>query len=194
MKPNEWGEDSVNYWLRAWINAYGHLIAAKAETDGRMHFISFERLCRDEGYRDAIWGKLNLGKADFAEMRVMPKKEVEGLDRALSETAIELYEEDHRRRGLGLLMARMPQFIIIGAARAGTTALHSYLRQNPSIFMPVQKEPNFFSFEGEALEYAGPGADYVNNSVTRIEDYQALFAERAKRRDLRRGLALVSAG
>ena len=74
-------------------------------------------------------------------------------------------------------MADLPEFLIIGAARAGTTALHSYLRQNPSIFMPVAKEPNFFSFEGEALRYKGPGADYVNNSVTDIEEYRALFVE-----------------
>lgn len=69
----------------------------------------------------------------------------------------------------------MPDFLILGAARAGTTALHSYLRQNPNIFMPRAKEPNFFSFEGEILKYTGPGADYVNNSLTRLEDYRALF-------------------
>ena len=76
-------------------------------------------------------------------------------------------------------MADLPEFLIIGAARAGTTALHSYLRQNPSIFMPAAKEPNFFSFEGEALNYKGPGADYVNNSVTNIEKYTALFSDAA---------------
>lgn len=74
-------------------------------------------------------------------------------------------------------MAGLPEFLIIGAARAGTTALHSYLRQNPSIFMPAAKEPNFFSFEGEALNYKGPGADYVNNSVTDIDEYRALFSD-----------------
>ncbi|WP_420587372.1 sulfotransferase [Ruegeria sp.] len=72
---------------------------------------------------------------------------------------------------------RLPDFLMIGAARAGTTALYSYLRQNPSIFMPTSKEPNFFAFEGETLTYTGPGADYVNNSVTDVEAYGALFAE-----------------
>ncbi|MGR3762443.1 sulfotransferase (plasmid) [Roseobacteraceae bacterium NS-SX3] len=69
----------------------------------------------------------------------------------------------------------MPDFLIIGAARAGTTALFRALRQHPAVFMPEAKEPNFFCFEGEELAYRGPGADYVNNSVTRLEDYQALF-------------------
>ncbi|WP_171236722.1 sulfotransferase [Ruegeria sp. HKCCA6837] len=73
-------------------------------------------------------------------------------------------------------MTGLPDFLIIGAARAGTTALHSYLRQNPSVFMPSAKEPNFFSFEGEALNCKGPGADYINNSVVDIETYRALFA------------------
>ncbi|WP_170376767.1 sulfotransferase domain-containing protein [Ruegeria atlantica] len=73
--------------------------------------------------------------------------------------------------------ARMPDFLILGAARAGTTALYSHLRQNPSIFMPSAKEPNFFAFEGEALNFSGPGADYVNNSVTQIADYHSLFSD-----------------
>jgi Sulfotransferase family len=72
-------------------------------------------------------------------------------------------------------LARLPDFLIIGAARAGTTALHSYLRQSQDIFMPAHKEPNFFAFEGEALACKGPGADFINNSVTRLAAYCALF-------------------
>lgn len=73
-------------------------------------------------------------------------------------------------------MTGLPDFLIIGAARAGTTALHSYLRQNPNVFMPKSKEPNFFCFEGETLKCKGPGADYINNSVVDIEAYRAMFA------------------
>lgn len=72
-------------------------------------------------------------------------------------------------------MADYPDFIVIGAARAGTTALHGYLRQHPQVFMPVLKEPNFFAYEGQTLDCQGPGADYINNSVTRLNDYQGLF-------------------
>jgi hypothetical protein len=74
---------------------------------------------------------------------------------------------------------RMPDFLVIGAARAGTTALHSYLRQHPRVFMPALKEPNFFAFEGARLAVKGPGADFINNSVTRTADYRALFAPAA---------------
>ena len=73
-------------------------------------------------------------------------------------------------------MNGMPQFLLIGAARAGTTAIYSYLRQCPEIFMPRVKEPNFFAFEGQTLACRGPGADYINNSVTRLAEYRDLFA------------------
>ena len=38
----------------------------------------------------------------------------------------------------------MPNFLIVGAAKAGTTSLHEYLRQHPEIFMPEWKELSFF--------------------------------------------------
>lgn len=72
-------------------------------------------------------------------------------------------------------MRRMPDFIVIGAARAGTTALYSCLRQAPDIFMPAVKEPNFFAYEGQSLACRGPGADFINNSITDLNDYCALF-------------------
>jgi len=41
---------------------------------------------------------------------------------------------------------RLPDFLIVGAAKSATTSLHAYLRQHPSIFMPLYKEPHFFSY------------------------------------------------
>jgi Sulfotransferase domain len=38
----------------------------------------------------------------------------------------------------------LPNFLIIGAAKAGTTSLWHYLRQHPEVFMSEVKEPNFF--------------------------------------------------
>lgn len=40
-----------------------------------------------------------------------------------------------------------PNFLIAGAAKAGTTSLYEYLRQHPEVFMPTdpkRKEPHFF--------------------------------------------------
>jgi hypothetical protein len=43
----------------------------------------------------------------------------------------------------------MPTYLILGAAKAGTTSLHWYLSQHPEIFMSVPKEPAFFRLEYE---------------------------------------------
>lgn len=72
-------------------------------------------------------------------------------------------------------MSNMPTFLVFGASRSGTTALYNYLKQHPMVFMSPSKEPNFFAFDGETPEFRGPGADYVNNSITDLAEYQALF-------------------
>ena len=74
-------------------------------------------------------------------------------------------------------MGRMPNFLIIGAAKAGTTALYYYLKQHPQIFMSPVKEPNFFALEGRKPNFLGPGDNEAINrfSITNIEAYQALF-------------------
>ena len=38
----------------------------------------------------------------------------------------------------------MPNFLIVGAAKSGTTSLYHYLSQHPDIFMPMWKELSFF--------------------------------------------------
>lgn len=38
----------------------------------------------------------------------------------------------------------LPNFLIVGAAKSGTTSLYAYLRQHPDVFMPRWKEPSFF--------------------------------------------------
>ncbi len=72
-------------------------------------------------------------------------------------------------------MSHLPNFLVIGAARSGTTALYTYLKQHPSIFMSPVKEANFFAFRPEELVYRGPGADHANNSVAELESYRRLF-------------------
>ena len=39
---------------------------------------------------------------------------------------------------------RMPNFLIVGAAKSGTTSLYRYLRQHPDVFMPEWKELSLF--------------------------------------------------
>lgn len=40
---------------------------------------------------------------------------------------------------------RLPNFLVIGAMKSGTTSLYHYLRAHPQIHMPVVKELNFFN-------------------------------------------------
>ena len=39
---------------------------------------------------------------------------------------------------------KKPNFLIVGAAKSGTTSLYHYLKQHPDIFMPTLKEPQYF--------------------------------------------------
>lgn len=41
----------------------------------------------------------------------------------------------------------LPHFLIIGAAKSGTTTLATYLRKHPECFIPEEKEPNFFGID-----------------------------------------------
>lgn len=70
----------------------------------------------------------------------------------------------------------LPNFLILGAAKAGTTALYFQLRQHPDIFLSPVKEPHFFSYLGSDLDLRGPG-DYIPRVALRdFAAYQALFA------------------
>lgn len=62
---------------------------------------------------------------------------------------------------------RIPDFFIVGPPKCGTTAMHTYLKQHPEIFMPGLKEPHFF------------GSDLVKAPyrITEKEAYLALFAD-----------------
>ena len=70
----------------------------------------------------------------------------------------------------------MPNFLIIGAAKSATTSLYVYLSQHPEIYMSPIKEPRFFAFEDEELNFCGPKDHWeTNTTITRLEDYRALF-------------------
>lgn len=62
---------------------------------------------------------------------------------------------------------RLPDFLIVGAAKAGTTTLYAYLRRHPRIFMPEDKEPSFFS--GNTW---GRGLDWYRSLFAPVGDDQ----------------------
>ena len=38
----------------------------------------------------------------------------------------------------------LPNFVIIGSQKAGTTSLYHYLQSHPDVHMPRNKEPDYF--------------------------------------------------
>ena len=62
----------------------------------------------------------------------------------------------------------LPTFIIIGAAKSGTSALHSYLQQHPQVYMSRAKETNFFAW----LDTDEPAFDVIprNAQMDRREE------------------------
>lgn len=71
----------------------------------------------------------------------------------------------------------LPNFLIIGTAKAGTTSLHHYLDQHPDIFMCRKKDTFFFNFDGRDPDYGGPSDNdwYRGRAVVHRDDYEALF-------------------
>jgi hypothetical protein len=51
----------------------------------------------------------------------------------------------------------MPDFLVIGAPKAGTTALHAALSEHPGLYMSAIKEPKFFLSDGPPPTKGGPG-------------------------------------
>jgi hypothetical protein len=72
----------------------------------------------------------------------------------------------------------LPDFFVIGAPKAGTTALHAALAAHPELFLSSVKEPKFFLGGGQPPPpQHGPGdAHSAKEWVWRREDYERLFA------------------
>lgn len=74
----------------------------------------------------------------------------------------------------------LPDFLLIGAPKAGTTALHDALGAHPQLYAAPVKEPKYFLSPGmppDRAAHRGPGdAHSVREWVWRRADYERLFA------------------
>ena len=81
----------------------------------------------------------------------------------------------------------LPNFLLIGAMKAGTTSMYHYLRAHPNVYMPTFKAPEFFA--GKALsnrgvdwyrkQFAGAGPEAVaigeaSNVYTKYPNYEGV--------------------
>jgi Sulfotransferase family len=72
----------------------------------------------------------------------------------------------------------LPNFIVIGAAKAGTTALYWYLAEHPAVFMSPVKETNYFAYgldPSGRLLYGDP--EVHRFPIRTLEEYENLFAD-----------------
>lgn len=71
----------------------------------------------------------------------------------------------------------LPNFLIVGVARCGTTSLFHYLKQHPQIGFPKIKEPKYFSSLHREFPQKGIGDATVDEKIIRSFDrYQKLFS------------------
>lgn len=73
-----------------------------------------------------------------------------------------------------------PNVFIVGAMRAGTTALAEALASHPDVLVSSPKEPNYFATLHGALNFVGPGDEwFAAQNVADWSAYCALFASDA---------------
>src|SRR4051794_13449759 len=71
----------------------------------------------------------------------------------------------------------LPDFLIAGVPKAGTTALHAALLRHPDLYLSKVKEPKFFLSNGRPPTTGGPGdVQTYQEHIWRRADYENLFA------------------
>lgn len=79
----------------------------------------------------------------------------------------------------------VPNFLIIGAHKAGTSSLYRYLRQHPDVFLPSLKEPRFFSYDPGEVDVEpspygwGPRDHPIRTWGAYLDLYSAVATEQA---------------
>jgi hypothetical protein len=72
----------------------------------------------------------------------------------------------------------LPDFLILGAAKAGTTALYGALSRHPLVYCSAEKEPRFFEHAGSPPRFRDPAGEASARRVVSDEAaYRALFAD-----------------
>lgn len=62
----------------------------------------------------------------------------------------------------------LPNFIVVGANKGGTTSLYHYLKQHPEIYLSPIKEPHFFSKDIDVSLFS---KSFANNKLQDIQSY-----------------------
>lgn len=76
-------------------------------------------------------------------------------------------------------MSTIPNFLVAGAARCGTTGLVEGLRSHPQVFVTDPKEPHYFALHRIGAHFTAPGDEHTINrvAVTERAAYLALYPQ-----------------
>lgn len=103
----------------------------------------YQQIVKNNPQIDRAWA--NLGKA-FTQKKEL-KAAINSYRQACYYKTIAVYPQ--LAETYNNLVPKEPSFIIIGAAKCGTTSLYRYLSQHPQIVPPINKEIDFFNFNFE---------------------------------------------
>lgn len=71
---------------------------------------------------------------------------------------------------------QLPDFMMVGAAKSGTTTIHDFLNRHPEIYFPNRtKEPHYFSFGGTPPSYLDE--KFIDKLVWKTSDYLKLYEQ-----------------
>lgn len=69
----------------------------------------------------------------------------------------------------------LPDFVVIGAFKAGSTSFHHYFSQHPDVFMTKVKDPTYFAFDPNNKVHVERSR--LKSLVSDRAEYEALFDE-----------------
>lgn len=70
----------------------------------------------------------------------------------------------------------LPNFLIVGAAKSGTSSMHQYLMQHPEVFMPSYNE-NGMKVKEPRFLISDIVRDRLDNGVWTFDEYASLFSK-----------------
>ncbi|HKK38010.1 MAG TPA: sulfotransferase, partial [Cryomorphaceae bacterium] len=71
----------------------------------------------------------------------------------------------------------LPDILILGAAKSGTTSLAFFLKQHPDVFMP-RKEPGFFAYHDREKNEIPSGIR--DRQIVDLKEYTDMYARVGK--------------
>jgi hypothetical protein len=73
----------------------------------------------------------------------------------------------------------IPNFFIVGAAKAGTTSIYDYLGQHPDVYLSPIKEPNYFASDIDVTKFSKTFKNSIPNTKTYFKNIPLVNLQQA---------------